>query len=359
MSHLKRYILDESGQILAHANSSEIGTRLDALAARLRAAGTQGRMEGKSWEGYPTTIRFERVSAWNAYYVLERAHIPPRSDLGLSPFRAVLLAFGAILGLGLLAGGLRFRDEEEEREEEEVPAPTPVVATPFDSEPELALPPKDPIVTRPPIFDTPKFVPKPPRPAALPGSEIARFVMGRRERAESQAADRVLRENQALVSFDREVRSLRGDRDAFEAKLVDSVCRATQSPALFFRYDQAQGIASLAAEAGHSGARGMLAAGTAGLSFSIGSALVAEIHEEEKKGQKRGLWDHAPLSRLLLSRFGVSHFEAWPMIRARHWKDGPGRLLGVLVVVQAGIDRRAHRDFLGTLVERASRHYDA
>jgi hypothetical protein len=357
ISHLKRYVLEESGQILAHANSSEVGTRLDALATRMRASGTYGRIEGKSWEGYPSTIRFERIAAWSAYYVLERAHIPLRSDLGLSPFRAVLMAFGMILGIGFLAGGLRAPREADETTEE----PPVVAASNPPTQPQVRPPAPSgtPVVTRPAVFGPPKFVPTPARSAPLTGSEIERFVSGRRERAENQVVDRALREKSALVSFDREARSLRGDRGAFEAKLVESVSRATNSPALFFRYDPNQGIASLAAEAGHSGARGFLAAGTAGLSFSIGSALVAEIHEREKKGDKKGLWDHAPLSRLLLSRFGVSHFEAWPMVRARPWKDGPGSLVGVLVVVQSGIDRRVHRDFLGTFVDRASRHYDA
>jgi hypothetical protein len=344
ISHLKRFILDETGKVVAHANASEVGTRQDALAERLRAARTN-RLEGKSWEGYPTTIRFERIAAWNAFYVLERAHVPVRADLGVEPIRAGFLLFALVLGIGLFAGGLRARTEE--------PPPAEVaVERPLD-------PPPTPVVTRPPIFDLPKGTPAALRPPPAKGSELGRFVFARQDRSESLRTERAGRENRALENFDREIRTTRGNAPAFEAKLVESVARATKGPAIFFRYDPRQGIASLSAEADHPRAREFLAAGAAGLSFAIGSALVEEIHAREKVGEKKPLWNYAPLSRLLLSRLNISRFEAWPMIRARTWDEGPAQLAGILVVVQDGIGRDTHRGFLGTLLDRAARHSGA
>jgi hypothetical protein len=376
ISHLKRFILDETGKVVGHANASEVGTRLDALAERIRTARTN-RLEGKSWEGYPTTIRFERVPAWNAFYVLERAHVPVRADLGVEPIRAGFLLFALVLGIGLFAGGLRApsgagADAEipiDSRSANSRGSPT-VSAVPTDrlvtapvtapTHPPVGAPvvSRPLIPARPPVFDLPRGEPAKLRPPTAKASELGPFLFGRRDRAQALREERSVRERQALDAFDRETRSTRGNASAFEAKLVESVARATKGPAIFFRYDSRQGIASLSAEAGHPLARDLLAQGAAGMSFAVGAALVAEIHAREKKGMKKPLWDHAPLSRLLLSRLNISRFEAWPMIRARGWDEGPARLDGILVVVQDGIGRDTHRGFLGTLLDRASRHSD-
>ena len=59
----------------------------------------------------------------------------------------------------------------------------------------------------------------------------------------------------------------------------------------------------------------------------------------------------------MLTRFGIANFEAWPMTEARNPNAGPSRLLGILVVTESGVDSVLHRDFMGVLLERASRHY--
>jgi len=69
------------------------------------------------------------------------------------------------------------------------------------------------------------------------------------------------------------------------------------------------------------------------------------------------LWEYPPLARVMLSRLGIANFEAWPMTEARSPNVGPSRMLGVLVVAESGIDSVLHRDFMGALLDRASRHY--
>jgi len=86
-------------------------------------------------------------------------------------------------------------------------------------------------------------------------------------------------------------------------------------------------------------------------------SLIVEIHSDDAKGKPRNLWDHAPLARLMLTRLGIAHFEAWPMVHRVPPSQGPSRFLGVLVIAESGIDSMLHREFLGSLLERASRVY--
>lgn len=337
-SWVKRYLLDESGRILAHANASEVGTKAPGLAELFRAHEKDGHVSSTSWEGYPTTIRFERIPSWNAFFAMERTHVPVKAGLTPGPIQSAFFLAGLIFGLAFLAAGMSPREE--------------IVFT--EPEPKILIP-----------RELPPVVPVPPRfnslvqPTPRPDSELGRFLADRVGRSQSFDADRLRREKSWLETFDRDARRSRGDSAALETKLVESVARATKRPVLFFRYDSFQGIALLSAEAGHVGAHSLLGSKGGVMSFSLGDTLVNRIHEEELRGRKYSLWDHAPLSRLLMSRLGISTFDAWPMIGAKGWMGGRGKLLGVLVIAQAGVESTIHRDFLGTLLDRASRHYEA
>lgn len=355
----KRFLIDEGGLILAHPRASEIGVRTSALADLFRktesqASGNSGplHLASKSWEGFPTTMRFQRLPEWNSFLVLEKVHSPVKAGLGANPVVSAGLFLGVLVSALLFALGAGY-------------FPRKVEFTPISQPPPMrAIPVQAPVVQQPPRMglrelrsNPPPFIPKTPitslgTGSALPvfsggiDSELERFLLARTSRSESHEESRLLRERVLLEEFT----SGRGD---IETRLVVACAKATQSPVLFFRYDPLQGIAGLTAEAGYPASQSIIGAG--GMSFAFPTSLIAEIHGDDSKGKRRNLWDHAPLSRLMLSKFGIANFEAWPMIHRVNTAQGPSRFLGVLVIAESGVDSVLHREFLGSLLERASR----
>ncbi len=379
---LKRFLIDDGGLILAHPRISETGIRTSSLAELFRKAeaknsgsGESLRVASRSWEGFPTTMRFERIPGWNAFLVIERVHAPLKAGFGANPIIDLGLICGGLVSILLIYLGLgygpKFSLPRRKRSvrpaavnaNESVNAPfartsvqnlpvIPASAIPHASVPRTGI--------RELRANPPPFVPKTPITSLGNGrvtpvfrveasevdSELARFLHARTSRSEGHVEQRLTRERILLEEF------VAGKGD-IETRLVESCSKATKSPALFFRYDTLQGIARLTAEAGYPASQSIIGAG--GMSFSLPTSLIAEIHSDDAKAKRTNLWDHAPLSRLMLSRLGIANFEAWPMIHRIPSSQGPSRFLGVLVIAESGVDSVMHREFLGALLERASR----
>ncbi|MBS1962455.1 MAG: hypothetical protein JST04_09580 [Bdellovibrionales bacterium] len=375
---VKTYLIEDSGLILAHTNAAEVGTRTSALADLYRRS--SHRISSKSWEGFPTTIRFERVPGWNAFLVMEKVHAPVRAST--NPLLILIFISGSLLGILFLGlaiirprkppvAGLAPIVPEVALETAPIPVRTfvprsaPVTVAAPTPEPRRGLrelrenPPR--FIPRAPAVEAPSLAAPVPTNAAqtasdpaVPNSELARFLTARKARSETAEQNRLRREKILLEEFETEARRAKG-RERLETKIVESVSSATKSPALFFRYDPLQGIARLSAEAGYPASRSILGAG--GMSFALETGLVTEIHAEVARGRALNLWEYPPLVRVMLTRLGIANFEAWPMTEARNPHAGPPRLLGVLVVAESGVDSVLHREFMGALLERASRHY--
>jgi hypothetical protein len=367
---MKRYLIEDSGLVLAHTHSTEVGERTSALADLYRKQERESsdpeaahRLNSKSWEGFPTTIRFTRLPGWNAFFVIEKVHAPVKA--ATSPLLILIFISGTLLGV--LFAGLAVMKPKPRRLPEVAPVAHVPIAPPIEREVIKAAMPLVAAKSEPRRGlrelrkNPPAFV---PRPSAISfstsddssdlSSELGKFLKARELRTETYEQNRLGREKILLEQFESEARRVR-DIPKLEQKLVESVAGATRSPVLFFRYDPVQGIAKLSAEAGYSSNQSIIAAG--GMSFAMETGLVSDIHAEVARGRQKNLWDYPPLSRTMLSRLGIANFEAWPMTEARNPNVGPSRLLGILVVAESGVDSVLHRDFLGALLERASRHY--
>ncbi len=371
---LKRYLIEETGLVLAHTNAAEVGIRTSALADLYRREERDSsdparahHLASKSWEGYPTTIRFTRLPGWNAFFVMEKVHSPVAAST--SPLVILIFVSGSLLGLLFL--GLAFL-----RPATSVPAAKPVEAAvaapivppkPAPAIVEIPIPALAPASAAPVARrglrelrkNPPPFVPRPsaislPNPELHLTSELGKFIAAREARSETFESNRLRREQILLEEFETEARRIR-DIPRLEQKLVESVSGATKSPVLFFRYDALQGVAILSAEAGYPSNQSIIGAG--GMSFALETGLVSEIHAEVARGRSKNLWEYPPLGRVMLSRLGIANFEAWPMTESRNPNAGPSRMLGILVVTESGVDSVLHRDFLGALLARASRHY--
>jgi hypothetical protein len=327
----------------ANVKASVVADSGNGVSESLRRSERAGRIESRTWEGYPSTIRFERVPGWNAYFVMERTHEPTKAESGLSIPELFFLGAGAVLGCLLIVLGLGGRKDpapiaEEEVSNEAVPvAANAAFASP---RPPAARVPIAPAVSRAPVIDVPAS------PARTPDSELDRFVSGRVARQRAYEEGRSARDRLLLETFDSELKGATPER--LERTLADAVARAVGSPILFFRYDPRQGIALLTTEASAPGTRSLRSlVGQSGMSFALPPELIARIAEQESSGRKLSLQSHPPLARLMLARLGMANYEAWPMASA-------SRLHGVLVITQSGVETLLRRGLVGALLDHAA-----
>lgn len=290
-----------------------------------RAPGVAQTLSATSWEGFPTTLKFEKIPEVNAFLVVEKVHTPVKGSVRMSPLKKISLVSGSLLGALLLSFGLgvwRKRSQEEE------------------ISPALPLPPPE---TRTRIEPSQRLQPF----RAPPPSEFAQFITQRlapsgptlrmREVARTQQKRKWLEEFGASAGSAK-------DPTSIEISLVTTTAKATEMPALFFRYDAKQGILELSAEAGLPSSYKATEGGT---SFALPADILAEIHLEERNGKKRDLSDQPALAKLLRRHFRISNFDAWPMMQSRR-----GALLGILVVAHSRVDSPIDSAFIHSLSSR-------
>jgi hypothetical protein len=177
----------------------------------------------------------------------------------------------------------------------------------------------------------------------------------REELRASQQALRGVREELALVeNFEKDSLRLK-DPKAVATRLAQATSQLCGSPVLYFTFHDGLGAAILQADAG-------FAPGTApvGMSFPLDDRWVKYIQAIEKRGETASLSEYEPLTKILLARMGVAHFEAWAVTGYGHLgrQAGLSRLLGVLVILQAGVDSVSRHDSLNRLMRATGLIYE-
>jgi hypothetical protein len=96
------------------------------------------------------------------------------------------------------------------------------------------------------------------------------------------------------------------------------------------------------------------------MSFPIDQMVLQKIREADQKGTFAALSDYGPLSRILLARLGVAHFEAWALTGYGHLgrQAGKPRLLGVLIILQAGLESAMRHDSLSRMMRTTGLVYE-
>lgn len=323
---------------LAHSKSVAYGFKTtlvandDSRLAQLldektsRTPGTSQKLFTKSWEGFPATLQFEKIPSLNAFLVVEKVHTPVKGSARMSLLKKIMLVSGSLFGVLLLSFGLglwRNRNQEEIFSDSPTPAPS---------------------VTPPVVRGLPQRL---QQFRAPPQSEFAQFITRRLSppgpSPKMREVARTQQERQWLEEFGISAGNAK-DPTSIEISLVTTTAKATQMPALFFRYDVKQGILKLSAQAGLPSS---LKTNEAAASFALSADVVTEIHVEEKNGKKRDLSDQAALVKLLRRHFRISSFDAWPMVQSRR-----GALLGVLVVAHSRVDSPVDAAFIHSLSAR-------
>ncbi len=157
---------------------------------------------------------------------------------------------------------------------------------------------------------------------------------------------RALQEHALIDRFEAEAVRLKSPKQVAE-RLTETTAVLCKSPTLFFTYFEGNFSGVLQSDSG-------FPAGTElpRLSFPIDPKILNAIASPDKVGENPSLSDYEPLNKLILSRFGVAHFDSWavtgfgPLGRVA----GKPRLLGVLVVLKAGTESANRREVLSRMM---------
>jgi hypothetical protein len=138
---------------------------------------------------------------------------------------------------------------------------------------------------------------------------------------------------------------------------VQTAHQLCRTPSLFFSIDSNRSVAVLAAEAGFSeGGRHA----PASLEFNLDAEAASAIAKITQEGSIASLSEYEPLARLMITTFGVSHFEAWA-VTGYSWLGRAAakpRVLGVLVLMQSGSQTLTRHRSLGRMVRNAGLVYE-
>jgi len=164
----------------------------------------------------------------------------------------------------------------------------------------------------------------------------------------------LLAESDLLDHFEWEAAHIR-DPKAVASRLVQTASKLCESPVLFFRFDSASGSAVLQAASGFTEGEEL-----ASLAFPIETSRLGKILDSSLRGGMESMSDHGPLSTLILARLGVSHFDAWAITGFSHLGrvSRSPRLLGVLVILRAGVESHLRRKSLGRMMRATGLIYE-
>ena len=157
-----------------------------------------------------------------------------------------------------------------------------------------------------------------------------------------------------MNQFQKEAALLR-DPKAVGQRLTDTAQKLCQSPALFFGFHEGIRAAILQCDSGFAPGQS-----PAGMSFPIDASTLERIVHAGQSGPPLRLTEYPPLSKMLMARVGVAHFDAWPLTGYGHLGRvaGKPRLLGILVILQAGAESATRQDSLGQMMRASGLIYE-
>lgn len=161
-------------------------------------------------------------------------------------------------------------------------------------------------------------------------------------------------EESAIVSdYERDAAAIK-DPASISYKLTKTATQLCESPTLYFTYHDSMRLAVLHSDAGFQGES------PDGMSFPLGQEIMDRVIQADRNGEIASLADYGPLTKLVLARTGVAHFEAWALTGYGHLGrlSARPRLLGVLVILQAGVDSIARRESIARMIRTTGLAYE-
>lgn len=364
---LRAFLVSSTGHVLAHSHPSYVGSnfaKIPVFEAAVRGMFNRGGSDGagtfQSIDQVPVFASYSRVRALPLALVMEQTGVGGKTwtakafaisiqnNIRLVLGGLVLLLMMSLLFLWALKTNMRRRVEKAEQDAlvHASSGPVPNVIA------EMAIPTIQ-------IEDSPLLNDDDVRNLSQSLSEKAemqeRIEVARNELMAHREIMRAFKEESTLLDrYEAEAARLR-DPCALVSRLTAVASKLCASPALFFGYQSKDGSAVLVSEAGFSKGKG-----AASMSFPVSLGLIEEIQAMERLGKPTILPDYQPLSGVLLTMFGIAHFEAWaitgygPLGR----QTGRMRLLGILVFAQAGTTTISKRDSICRIIRSTGLVYE-
>lgn len=123
--------------------------------------------------------------------------------------------------------------------------------------------------------------------------------------------------------------------------MAETAALLTESPTLFFVYHAGVKAALLQTACGFPKGQA-----PKGMSFAIPHESYDAILKTAIQSKIPSLSNFEPLSKLILARLGIAHFEAWGVTNPEH-----GKLIGILVILQAGLQSAMHQQSMARLMK--------
>ena len=416
----RAYLVSDTGSVLVHTLPSMNGTSMAGSAVYTKAttAALHGDpAESVGFEGTPVFAQFRRAGNFPIQMAVEEkvSAAPSRSSWDLmnqffslaKSIVAILILFGAFRVFQRLR---RYRSEIASQQvfakafskTEELPArdpSTPPPQLPRGAAPQIPVPRSGAVVFARPDYsqvDSRTSVLAPPRDLSaadaagkksalrvdalagpvgtmvggriiaaqpvpqplVPLDEEAYESQIRAMKAELLSYQQALKlsqhESELLAEFEAEAARIR-DPKLVSVRMVSIASRLCASPALFFGYEDRIRACRVLAESGVGPGR---IDGSAG--FVVHESTLQWLQAEFSSGRWPSLSEYPPLSKLLLERLGVAHFEAWPLMGNGPLGrlSGKPRMLGVLVILQSSVDSYAKKDSLKRMLRSTGLIYE-
>tara|TARA_Y100000590_G_scaffold393717_2_gene472226 strand:- start:2473 stop:4125 length:1653 start_codon:yes stop_codon:yes gene_type:complete len=326
----RAYLVSGSGKLIHHFQKNLIGRSLvnspffkDQLSSLFGGIETSGSSDLISFDQKKVLAGFSQVMGLPLVLVVEASYpkVPSAPTdtwipIGLMSFGAFLFLF-SVIGIFKKRKRKKIELKEEPKEEENK-----------NKEENIALTPE---IT--PAMEVPGFA----KQSSGYGKDDFSGILN----ANTPSVGMIVSQFQSMATRIR-------DPHLIFNMLCESTAQLCESPALYFSFEEKSGEAGLTTDSGFEAHESPTY-----LNFSIDSKTQEEILNLAQKGRVASLAHYGPLANLLLKKLGVAHFEAWSLtsyLDPRKNQITRPRLLGILVVVQAGLQSSASRDALMSMM---------
>jgi hypothetical protein len=396
----RAYLISREGRVLAHSIDSFIGTdlkRMDSLRESIenlflgaqtgvvtQYASSQGAKEQVAFVRagiYPFAVAAEQnapAAVLSAAWLSEQAASgAARKNLGMI-FVLIAIALAAFAAVSFIArrleiparpsavrDGLRvgLRDtaaesnlsDQGERESNESR-----VSTSFQR---WAVTPPVGAPWVPSSRVTPPLTPPSAPPLTSPNSTQASLI--------ASAATEQFVENRAQIDAENRVRELQAKKivitkdyerefadrikkqytpEAIEKELTQVSSELTESPVLYFRYHRQTQNLNLASVAGQ-----VQIPNYALMQAYVRKDIEQQVERLANEGKVASVSNYGPISKLMMSNLNIAHFEAW-VVNSDPETSGTSRMVGVLVILQAGFRSAQTRPILANIIKEAGNY---
>ena len=325
-SFYRSYLLGLSGSVLAHSQSAYVSAHFGELPIYEKSnESSHGVVHAQAIDHLPTIAAWSKLENLPLTVVVERVELVP--DLGwLGKLKQV--AMTALIGLTALVVLL-------------VTAAKVIVRSTTSRKnyviPQVSMETSAGIEVK-----------------AVPlGHDIDKMVQQAQVLRELSASERIhkknLEEKLLLEKFESEAAKSR-DLKAFAERLASTTSRFCKSPTLYFSHQESTRLGILVSDSGFENGDA-----PAAMTFPISSEVNTRLQQADAREEMLSLTEYPPLARAIMNRTGVAHFEAWPVCSRR---SGKVCLLGVLVILQPGVDSDLHRDSIARMMRATGLTYE-